>query len=264
MARPPLGDPRRPLKIVTIGSSVSTMVVPARTSREESSYSEWFPELLAEHGIAAESRIHAQWYGLVRDILKRYERIRDDHPDVLVINLGMGEAQPNVVPLWLSRHLTSWNIGTTRWGRWYRRKIVPPVWKKARAWQRFSAPRVGLWGSRLPPARFVYMMKRLIGMTFRAERPLIIVLDIDPVNKGLNYHIPGLQPRVDSYNKYLVDIVSSFGEDGIVLLNTSDVVKKIGIDECLPDGLHRNAEAHEGVAHMIVDEILNHREFLGL
>ena len=175
----------RPLRVLVVGSSISVMMVPPRRHRDEATFGELLPRLLRRQGIPAVGEVDGQWFGTIRDLRRRYEHaVRNRFPDVLVIVFGMAECQARVLPTWLVRHMTTWDLGAAPVSRWYRRRLAPVAWRLLRAWQRWAHPRVGARTARLSPSRFRGEMAHVIEMARTEVRPLVLVLDVFPLARA--------------------------------------------------------------------------------
>ena len=245
----------RDLRILTVGSSTCFMTAPVRPTRVDGPYPELLPEILALQGISARSSLRSQWYGMIHEALPRQESYRDTMPDVVILNFGLAECQPNVLPTWINRHFTTWNHGTRPFSRWYRKKPIRPMWKKARQWQRLGSRIVKQRTHRLSPTRFEISMRTLIKLLRNDMQCLVIVLDIDPPDDKVEHFLPGLGQRVARYNEILRQVVSSFDSPEVRLLETSHIVADHGFKAALPDGLHRSPMGHRLVAEEICAEI---------
>ena len=237
-----------PVKIVVAGSSVSQFVVP-RNARIEGVYGELLPTLLAERGMAAEVHHAGQWYGTIRDLRRDYERsIRAHFPDVLVLNYGLNECQPNVPPLWFVRHVYSWNRSTHPLARAYRRRLLEPAWRGARGIQRPASS----WAPhRISPKRFTLEMQQVITMTRAETAAFVVLVEIDPPGPRLEHWWPGLTGRVKRYNGLLHELAG----EGVVVADTARQVTPDNLEATLPDGIHRSPLGHRLIAEAVCKEV---------
>jgi hypothetical protein len=236
------------VKVVVAGSSASQFVVP-RASRADATYGELLPELLAGHGIDATVQQTGQWYGTIRDLRRDYERaVRTQFPDVLVLNYGMAECQPNVPPLWFVRHVYSWNRSSHPLAVGYRRRLLEPLWKATRGIQRPTAS----WAPhRISPKRFTAELKRVITMTRDETAALVVLVEIDPPGPRVEHWWPGLSDRVKRYNGLLHDLAG----ESVVVVDTARHVTEHGFEQVLPDGLHRSPFGHRLTAELLSKEV---------
>ncbi len=245
-----------PLRLLVAGSSVTFMMVPPRRSRDEATFGELLPRELRRRGVPAVGTVRGQWFGTIRDLRRRYEpAVRNVFPDVLVLVYGMAECQGRVLPTWLARHLTTWDVGGSALSREYRRRLAPTAWRTLRAWQRWAHPRVGARTSRLSPGRFRRELAHVVDMVRTEVRPLVLVLDILPAGPRLTHWMPGLQARVDRYNRVLADLVATYADDEVRLVRVSQVAAALGTDVATPDGMHLSAAGHRAVAQLLADEV---------
>lgn len=247
-----------PLRIVVSGGSVSLFVTPPRTRRDEGNYGELLPRLLAAAGVVAETTHQGQWFDLISDYRRRYEHgLRNHFPDVLVLNYGMGECQPNFLPTWAARHFASWDITTHPIGLWYRRRVAPRLWKVLRNYQRFAAARTANHSWRLSPGRFAREMQRVIELAREETGCLVLVLDCDPPGERFTHWVPGMWQRWERYQEVLRRLVEQFDDPEVRLVPASrTILDEIGFEAGLPDGIHRTAAAHVRTAELLAEEIM--------
>ncbi|MGI8537314.1 MAG: hypothetical protein ACR2K2_12680 [Mycobacteriales bacterium] len=186
--------------------------------------------------------------------------MRNHFPDVVVVNFGMAECQPRVVPTWLVRHFTTWDRSSAEMARWYRRELAPPLWTAVRRWQQVGSGRIGSRTARLAPARFAAEIRRIVEMVRAEARPLVLVLDIDPPGPRIVHWLPGIDARVDHYNTVLAGVVRDLGDEEVRFVRSSAIVRELGFDVALPDGLHRSAVGHRRTAELLAAEV---RDWLG-
>jgi hypothetical protein len=251
-----MGDVREPIRILVTGGSVSAFVVPRRRSRAEGTYGEQLPRLLAQAGVQAGVEFEPRWFGLLTELRRDYERrVRNHMPDVLVLNYGMGECQPRIIPTWLARHLQSWDVGQAAFPRAYRRRLAPVAWRVLRRVQQVGSRWVGLHTWRVSPARFERELRRLIELVRVDVCPLVLFLDLDPPGPRITHWLPGIDRRREVHQEVLVRVVADYGPD-VRLVRASDTVFEHGFDRVLPDGLHRTPFGHRLTAGLLADEIL--------
>lgn len=260
--RPRPGTPARPLRVVVIGNSCVFLTVPAADGVDDDPYPGHLRELLHERGIEATVVVHSQWHTTVKEALPRFETwVRDELPDLVVVNLGIVDAQARVLPTWLLRNTMTWLPGQGAVAHRYRQRVVPRLRDPVRGWQRFWGGRVGPRWSRVRPAVFQRSMARLLQLCARQCNAHVLVMDIDAPNDRLLHFMPGLTDRVDRYNAILERVVAR--EGGATLLRTSQVVAP-DPEGLLPDGIHRSATGHRLVAVALADEVVRMADRLGL
>lgn len=242
----------RDLRIVVTGGSVASMLSPPRTAREQGAYAELLPEVLARRGVQGHVYLRSRWFGMVRDLRREYEEvIRDRMPDVVILNFGMGECQPNMLPTWFVRHLGTWNRSGRTQARAYYRFVLDPLWPALRKYQQV-ADRVPIY--RMSPRAFRAEMTRVIALTRLETRALVLVLDQDPAGSRLVRWMPSIRARRERYQVILQEVADRFGPD-VRLVPVSETVRGRE-EELVPDGLHRTPEGHLMMAERIADEIV--------
>jgi lysophospholipase L1-like esterase len=246
------------IRVVVIGGSVSLFVTPARTTREDGNYGELLPALLAPSGVIADVRHQGKWFDMIHELRRRYEfSVRNHFPDVLILNYGMGECQPHLLPTWLSRHMSTWDVSSHPLARIYRRTLVRRIWRVLRTYQQVVSARIGLRTFRLSPRRFRFEMERVISMAREETGCLVLVLDCDPPGSVWTHWVPTIDRRWALYQQLLTDLVTEINDPEVRLVSASrTVLDGLGVDVALPDGVHRTAAAHRLTAELLTAEIL--------
>ena len=246
--------PERPLRVHVVGNSAAVMVEPAHGPRDEGTYGEQLVTMLADAGVPTTVTHAGRWFGLVDEFVSRYERdIRDPFPDVLVLHFGMAECQSNVLSRRIVRHVTTWERTSRRTALAYRNRVVPPVWRVLRRYQRWAAAHDDRT-HRLGPRRFRADYSRLIDLVRKDCAPLVLLVDIDPPGDRVEHWLPGTARRALAYNAILADIAASY-DDGVRLIRASETLTDVKLE--LPDGLHRTPAGHRLTARLVTDEVLD-------
>lgn len=254
MISPPTAlEAARPLRVHVVGNSAAVMVEPEHGPRDGGVYGEQLAGILADRGTSCVVTTSATWMSRIDEHLPSYERdVRNRFPDVLVINFGILEAQPAVLPLRLARHLMTWQRSSRPTALRYRARVVPPVWRTLRRYQRWASAHDGGRTHRLGPGRFATDLRRLIDMVRKDCGSLVLVLDIDPVGDRVEHWLPTTRARVAAYNEVLATVTASY-DDAVRFVRAGATVTDPATE--LPDGLHRSAAAHAVTAGLLADEI---------
>jgi lysophospholipase L1-like esterase len=242
----------RPLRVVVAGGSVSLFVVP-RTGRAEGTYGELLPGLLEGDGLAVDVRHTGQWFDLVQDLRRRYESaVRNHFPDVLVLNYGMGEAQPNVIPTWAARHFQSWDRSSHPLALAYREHLGPRAWTALRRVQ----SRTSSWPTyRLSPGRYATELRKVITMARDETGCLVLLLDLDPPGPRWEHWVPGMAQRRDLFQQVQDDLVADLGDPDVRSVRVAHHVAEHGVDVLLPDAIHRSPLGHRLTAEALAKEV---------
>lgn len=253
MITPPTSlSPVRPLRVHVLGSSASVLVEPAHGPRDGGPYGAQLAARLTAEGIPTVTSHAGTWFGRICDTIPHYERdVRDHFPDVLVINFGMAECQSDVLPAWVVRHITTWHRTSRAGTATYRGRLLPPVWKALRGYQRRVGGRDTVT-HRLRPSRFVADMTRTIDMARKDCGALVLLVDIDPPGDRVEHWLPGTTRRAEHYNDLLAGIAAGY-DDGVRLVRASTTLTDPATQ--LPDGLHRSPEGHGLTAALLGAEI---------
>jgi len=253
----PPAAPARPLRVAVLGNSVPLLVVPSRSTREEGTYVERLEVALAEAGLPATVTNRSRLFELIHEGSRRYRTdIAPLHPDVLVLNYGVLELQPNVLPTSINRHLSQDVPGGRGLRRQWHRRAIPRLWPLARSWQRWASDKVGLRTWRLRPEHFVAELDSMIRIT-RASQALVLVLDVHEPGPRLEHFMPGVGRRWARFQSVLREHVAGHGDPGVRLVEVSAVVRELG-EMGSGDGLHLSAAAHARLAEVIAKEITAH------
>lgn len=248
----------RPLSLVVLGNSVALMQVPPRKDPADGTYGEVLADLLHEAGVPTDLHLEARWFEFAHQGLRRYpESVSAHAPDVFVVQYGFNELQPWLLPVPVVRHLMTDHLATSRTARWYRRTVVPPVWRRVRGYRRWASARVGLRTWQLSPHRLRHSVQQLVRAARYTFRPLVLVLDVNPPGASVRHFLPGVEARHPLVQQALADAVAHFDDPDVRLVPASRVVAEMGEESALPDGIHWSPEAHRRVAELLADEVLD-------
>jgi lysophospholipase L1-like esterase len=251
---PPTGiGPDRPLRVHVLGSSASVLVEPEHGPRDGGTYGEQLVPLLADRGLPTVVSHSGTWFGQIWQALADYERnVRDHFPDVLVINYGMAECQSNLLPSVVVRHITTWHRTSRAVAGLYRERLLPPVWRRLRDYQRWASARDDGRTHRHSPRRFVADMTRTIDMARKDCGCLVLLVDIDPPGDRVEHWLPGTTERVRRYNALLAQIADGY-DDGVRLVPAGALLSDPAVQ--IPDGLHRSPSGHAHTASLLAEQI---------
>jgi lysophospholipase L1-like esterase len=249
---------RRPLRVAVLGNSVPLLVVPSRAHRDDGTYVERLEALLAEADVPATLTNRSRLFELIHEGARRFpQEIAPLQPDVLIVNYGILELQPNVLPTTINRHLSRTAPGGRGVRRLWRRFAIPRLWPVARSWQQWASARVGMRTWRLRPDLFVAELAHIV-RDARSSKMLVLVLDVHEPGPRLDHFMPGIGERWVRFQEVVRHYVTTLDDPDVRLVEVSAVVEGLGEVE-LGDGLHLTAKAHAQLADDLVREIL---EFL--
>ncbi len=256
MTLTPLWHGRR-LSLVVVGNSVGMLQIPARPHLEDGTFGEIAADVLEDSGVPVELRLECRWHEFVTEGLRRYpDAVSRNAPDVLVLNYGTVDCQPYVTPVWLVRHLMTTHLAAAPASRWYRAHVAGPAWKAVRDWRRHASARLGPRTFHVAPRRFAAALESLIVHARYQFRPLVLVLDVNPPGQVVRHWLPGMDRRVEMYNRALRDVVERVGDPDVRLVEASRVVSELGERVATPDGCHYSALGHRRVGELVAAEIL--------
>lgn len=248
---------RPPMSIVVWANSCGFMTMPFDGRTRTPTYGEVLRNELWAAGVPATLHMRARWFDFLTRAIKRYEaEIRPALPDVVVIQFGLNEAQPWLLPVRVIGHLLSSDRAVTKSARRYRRWIADPAWRRVRRYRSRVAATVGTRTWQTTPERFEGTLRRAITMTRFELGALVLVLDLNPPGSRLEHFLPGMQERHDRMRRSMENAVASFDDDQVRIVRSSSVVTELGVDVALPDGLHYGEAAHRRVGLLLADEVL--------
>lgn len=248
--------PERPLSVVVLGNSVAVLSIPGRTGADDGSYAEVLRDRLAAAGVPVRVAQEGRWFDFAVTGFKRYqESVRRHLPDVVVLQYGLNESQPWLLPVPVVRHLVTDHEVATRTGQLYRHHVAYPVWRKVRAYRRWAAPKVGMRTWQTTPRRFGEVMKQLVRAIRYDSRPLVLVLDVNAPGEVLRHFLPGMEQRHAVVQQVLREVVDSFDDPEVRLVEASVACAAAG-DEASADGMHHSPLGHRVVGELLADEVL--------
>jgi lysophospholipase L1-like esterase len=251
----PWPEQRRPLSVVAFGNSVASLIMPERTDRSEGTYLEVLADVLAGMGVPAIPHQESRWFGFLHAAMRDYvPRVRAHSPDVLVVQFGLNEYQPWIVPIWLVRHLLTQGEAVSRVARRYRRHVGLPLWKLVRGFRRRVSPLVGMRTWQTTPRRFEGQLRKLLRVSRRDTKCLVLVLDIDRPGPVLQHFLPGVDARHAVFQEILERVVREVDDPEVRLFRVSEVTAGIG-PEAMQDSMHYTAATHRVVGEALAAEV---------
>ncbi|HEX7354610.1 MAG TPA: hypothetical protein VF288_07210 [Mycobacteriales bacterium] len=256
---------RRPLSVVVLGNSVASLVMPREGATEqEMRTAANYLAVLADHltaaGVPVHPHLEAEWFGFLHRATRDFQRrVRNHNPDVLIVQFGLNEMQPWIVPVALIRHLLVLGWSATRTSRAYRKRVATPLWTRVRQFRRWASPHVGTRTWQTTPRRFAGHLEALIRMVRAQGRPLVLVLDVNEPGAVLEHFLPGMHERHAVFQRTIADVVRSFASDDVRMVPCARICAETG-PVALPDGMHMSSAAHAAVGAALAAEI---RAWLG-
>lgn len=247
----------RPLSVVVLGNSVPILSIPGRSGADDGPYAEVLRDRLTAAGYPARVHLEGRWFDFAVAGLRRYEAsVRAHLPDVLVVQYGLNESQPWLVPVPVLRHFVTDHAVTTRRDAWYRAHVAPSVWKQVRAYRRWAAARIGTRTWQTTPRRFGEAMHAIIRAARYDSRCLVLVLDVEHPGELLKHFLPGMPERHAVVQQVLADTVARFDDPEVRLVRVSELLAAAG-PEAIPDTMHYSPEGHRLVGEALAAEVLS-------
>lgn len=243
--------PRR-LRVVVLGNSTAMYVRPRRKSRDDLTYGELLEDHLRRRGIDAFVINQARWWERVHDVLPRWQEAVSAHmPDVVVLNYGLGECQPNAFPVPLMRWVYTWRPSLNPVARRVRAVAVRPMQRLMAASMPHISRRLGMRTWRLRPSRFEAELRRLIEITRQETGALVLVLTLNPPGPFLCNLMPGVEERSVRYSDLIRSVVKSLDDPEVQVVEAGAIVDDLGWRKTMVDGLHYTARGHQEVAGLL-------------
>jgi lysophospholipase L1-like esterase len=247
---------RRPLSVVAFGNSVATLQLPGRADRSEGSYVEVLADVLSGEGVPTVPHLVSQWFSFLVKQVRDYERtVRVHAPDVIVVQFGLNEYQPWLLPIPAIRHLMITNQAVTRTARTYRRLVAPRLWTAVREYRRHASGPVGQRTWQTTPRRFGRTLEQFLRNVRREGKPLVLVLDLDAPDDRLEHFLPGMRGRHAVFQEVLTHAVANLADPEVRLVRVSAITAALGAG-ALPDGMHYSPATHEAVGRALAEEVL--------
>lgn len=246
----------RPLSVVVIGNSLAVLSIPQRTGHHDGPYAEVLRDLLTEAGQPVVLHNEARWFDFAVHALRRYEAtVRPGVPDVVVLQFGLNESQPWLLPVPVVRHFVTRHTTITRTARAYREHVAPPVWKRVRAYRRWAAAKVGTRTWQTTPERFEGAMRALVRAVRYESRPLVLVLDVNAPGGVVAHFLPGMPERHAVVQEVLRRVVAGADSPEVQLVEVSRTTDELGEQVALPDGMHWSPAGHAAVGRLLAEHV---------
>jgi lysophospholipase L1-like esterase len=240
----------RPLDIVVLGNSLGHLVIPTSEQPLGPSYGAVLRDELTDCGLPVRMHLESRWFDFAVDALGRYEKdVRSHLPDVVILNYGLNESQPWLLPVPLLRHILTNHTVTTAAQERYREQVVRPVWRGLRSYRRWASEKVGM--------RSWQTMKMLIKLSRNELGALVLVLDVAPPGPVLTHFLPGQEERHRHFQAVLAQLTRDFDDSQVRLVRTADFVAQQGFPAAMPDGMHYSPAGHAHVGQLLANEILD-------
>jgi len=220
------------MRVLVLGNSVALYVRPhapgART------YGQRLRPLL-EQGGAAPAVVEI-WAGnslTVTDLAAVEDRLLGFGPDVVVVNVGIVDCTPRILPQGLRRLYVR---GASRWER---------LWLAGEA--RIRRPLVRVLGGApaLSPAGFRSRLQRLVQVARDEASAQVVCLGVPPTSARVAREVPGVEEQIRRFDDTIRDVCRLMSAE---YLDVGAAVSSVGVEAALPDGIHFSAQGHARIA----------------
>jgi lysophospholipase L1-like esterase len=246
---------RPPVRIVVLGSSVGFFVRPPGEAPGEAAYPEVLEELLWARGVEARVTNSSRWFLLATEAFRRLDDLVVAHqPHLVVVNFGLLECEPKVLPTRLVRWLYTWRPGGSVAARFARRLLVRPL---TAGYRRLSPLAIRLLPvpRRVGERRFRLEIGRIVRIVRKERGAQVLLCTVNPPGQSLERVLPGTGEGSRRYSEIIREVAAESGP-GVGVIDTARLVQREGVDEVLPDGIHYNARGHRLVAELLADEVV--------
>ena len=235
-------DERRPLSVAVFGASVTLLVT---GPRPDAGPYLTYPAVLARQDVDGQrfdvtndSRI----YGMVKDYVAiGLAAVARQRPDVVVLQFGLGETFPRIVPRRLVMHL----LGVRR----HSSRVRDMYWRRTRsmllalhALERRIDAHMPVGWSRMPVRRFESELDLLCQRIREQSGSRIVLMTAYPPTQPTPFLTPKLLARVDAVNAAILRVAAT---NDATVFPLDDIVAARGAE--LPDGLHMSVDTHRVV-----------------
>lgn len=235
------------LSVAVFGASVTALVCGPRPDGKRYLT---YPRVLAEtevDGVGFDVETQSRIYGLISGCSGIWmQPLAQTRPDVVVLQFGLGETFPRLVPKALIYHL----LGVTRHSSrlrdiyWRRtRSLLLAIHRLERAIDRFMPVS---W-CRMSPRRFHAELDQVCTKIRDQIGSRIVVMTAYPPTDPTPFLTDKMHRRIERINAAIVDVAATHGATVFPL---DDVVAEAG-SGALPDGLHLSIHAHRAVGEQL-------------
>jgi GDSL-like Lipase/Acylhydrolase family len=237
----------RPLSVAVFGASVTAVVC---GPRQPGSVYLTYPAVLARQKVGGEAfdvRTYARIYGLVSDCAGAWiDPLAQTRPDVVVLQFGLGEVFPRLVP----RRFVLALLGLRR----HSGPVRDRLWRRARtvllaihAVERRVDPHLPLWWCRMSPRRFEHELAMVCSKVSEQIGSRLVLMTAYPPLPPTPFLNPRLGQRIDLVNAAIRRVADRCGATVFPL---DEIVGTLG-SPVLPDGLHMSVDAHHLVGEQL-------------
>jgi lysophospholipase L1-like esterase len=246
----------RPLSVVVLGNSLTVLSIPGRQGTDDGSWPEVLRDRLVDAGVPIRLHLEGRWFDFAVKAMTRYESsVRVHLPDVVILQFGLNESQPWLLPIPVVRHFVSEHRVTTVREQWYRAHVAPTLWRWVRSYRAWASARVGTRTWQTTPHRFHESMRQMIRATRYDSRPLVLVLDVEGPGEILERFLPGMNPRHAVIQEQLRQVVASFDDDEVRLVRVSELMARGG-PATMADQMHYTPLGHRLVGEALAEQVL--------
>lgn len=242
-------------RITVLGNSCGLVVARPAAGVGRHTYA-WFLERAFADTLGLTVVDNASRYGrMISSAALDWERVLTGTPDLVVLNHGVLEALPAVVPVALLRWAHSASHTDTRRTlvalRLVKRGLRAVTAASAAVERRCNLPgHMSAW-------RFDRQVRRILWQTCEHLGVPVAVVDIPVATDYLQAESPGYARRRMRLQNLLEAAVEDF--PGAFRVDCDSVVQELGQHSTYSDGLHFSAMAHERVAQLIVAGLESYR-----
>lgn len=243
----------RPLTVAVFGSSVTALVAGQRPAGAV--YRTW-PHVLTDGlpGVDVRVHDHSRIYGLVTDLAGAWATpLTQLRPDVVVLQYGLGETFPCLVPKSAILHALAI--------RRHSSPVRDRYWSAAHSAlrglhqveHRVDAHLPRTW-CRLGPRRFERELRLHCTKIRQQVGSRLVLMTAYGATDVAPFLTPRMASRLPAYNEAVRRVAAEVGAD---VFDLEQLVDELGPTRCLPDGLHLTVDAHRLVGERLLGQLLS-------
>ncbi|MET3962351.1 hypothetical protein ABIE44_002285 [Marmoricola sp. OAE513] len=248
-----------PVRVLVKGSSLVVMTPERDGAPGEYTFPRWIQNGLLDRGRPCEIDNRGVAGEPTRKAFNTWEaQVMAGCPDVVVYGYAYYECIHSLLPHWLERYVNTYNGRTGPVRTRFRGYLVRPLWKVLAQMQRVVdghlADRVFRWRAQRIAKNYSLLIRRTRSRA--AGSPLVFVLSLLGPGGRAGGWFPGMQSRIDTMNKALVEMLETLDDPGVVLVPVGELAAALNPPEDpVPDGMHYTPRMRRSIGNWIAAEI---------
>lgn len=256
----PLGAPLPlPIRILVKGASTVGWLSGMGGPRSDFTFPRAIEQELLREGRPVELRTISVASERAKTTLKRWEHeMIGFSPDVVVLVYGHYETIHLFLPWWFERHANSLRARPHWLVRFYRKRVLRPVWMWLAKAQSKVDRAIDPTVRRRRPKQVAADLEELIGHVQELASPLVFVFELMPPARRFQSWFPGMAARIAVMNDALHAMVKRVDKPNVRYFRVAGLVDSVAggdMDAATPDGFHYSPELHRVIGETLAHEI---------